>query len=171
MKPSRRAVVRYSVAAAACSVLLAAPSIPAIAAPSSDDSGYVDSTARCASPATAVLFGSTDTSRVAICKLSDGSYEYRGVRVRDGARLVADATTSGDGTFTVKSNGIEYMVTSKTLTVSSGSTVIRDESWVDFHGAGGGGAAATAPAPTSVPAPTSTSLPPGPRLPAEVGGG
>ena len=59
---------------------LAAPT----AAPPSDAQGYVDSTARCATPDTAVLFGTTTTSRVAICQIAGGEFEYRGVRVRDG---------------------------------------------------------------------------------------
>jgi hypothetical protein len=49
----------------------------AFAAPSTDGAGYVDSTARCAAPSTVVLFGSTDSSRVAICKAADGKFEYR----------------------------------------------------------------------------------------------
>ena len=51
-----------------------------------DANGYVDSTARCVSPDTPVVFGSTGSSRIAICKDSSGAYEYRGVRVRDDGR-------------------------------------------------------------------------------------
>jgi hypothetical protein len=63
---------RMIVAAAACTVLLAIGLPSATAAPAADDQGYVDSTARCAPPNTAVLFGSTESSRVAICKTSGG---------------------------------------------------------------------------------------------------
>ncbi|MDT5110638.1 MAG: hypothetical protein QOE20_2528, partial [Mycobacterium sp.] len=73
-----------AVAAAAGSTLLAIGVPQVMAAPTTDASGYVDSTARCASPDTPVAFGSTDSSRVAICKSSSGKYEYRGVRLRDG---------------------------------------------------------------------------------------
>ena len=59
----------------------------ATAAPATDDQGYVDSTARCTPPDVEVAFGNTTTSRVAICKTPGGQYEYRGVRVRDGAKL------------------------------------------------------------------------------------
>jgi len=50
---------------------------------------------------TAVAFGSTDTSRVAICKTPGGKYTYHGVRLRDGAKLILPATASG-GTVTIQ---------------------------------------------------------------------
>ena len=140
--------------------MLLAIGVPsAIAAPNSDGQGYVDSTARCSTPEVAVAFGSTATSRVAICKSPDGQYEYRGVRVRDGAKLVVPASQSEDGAFVAVNNGITYMVTASSLVVSAGTQVIRDEPMVDFHGP----EAPEAPAAT----PT-TPLPP--PLPAEVGG-
>ena len=108
----------------------------------------------------AVAFGSTATSRVAICKTPDGKFEYRGVRVRDGAKLVVPASRSADGAFTAENYGITYLVTANSLVISAGTEVIRDEPMVDFHGP-------DAPA-ASTPKPT-TPLPP--PLPAEVGGG
>ena len=119
-------------AVAAGSTLLAFGLPSAAAAPSFDSQGYLDSTARCSG--SAVLFGSTDTSRVAICTSSGGGYEYRGVRVRDGAKLILTATQSGSGTFVAENDGITYTVSSSGLTVSSGRTTIRTESWEDFHG-------------------------------------
>jgi hypothetical protein len=136
----------------------------ATGAPANDDQGYVDSTARCASPATAVLFGSTDSSRVAICKTSGGQYEYRGVRLSDGAKLIVSASPSGDG-FVADNDGITYTVTSKSLVIALGSNVIREEQMVDVHRPG-------APAPPAAPPTTSTPTTPlPPPLPAEVGGG
>ena len=61
-------------AAAGCLTLLALGVPSAAAAPSSDSQGYVDSTARCTSPSTAVVFGSTEGSRVAICKSPGGAW-------------------------------------------------------------------------------------------------
>ncbi|CRZ17351.1 hypothetical protein [Mycolicibacterium neworleansense] len=143
--------------------MLLAVGIPAAsAAPTSDARGYVDSTARCASADATVLFGSTDASRVAICSVSGGKYEYRGVRLRDGAKLIVPATRNDDGAFRVENSGIEYLVTSKSLVLSVGEKVIREEPMVDFHRPG----AAPAPA-TASPTPT-TPLPP--PLAAEVGG-
>src|SRR6476620_1567972 len=164
MSSVRIAVPRATVVAAACSVLLAIGLPSATAAPTTDDQGYVDSTARCSSPATAVLFGSTDSSRVAICKTSGGQYEYRGVRVRDGARLIVPASQSGDG-FVADNDGVTYLLTAKSLVINLGDKVIREEPMVDFHRPGIP-AASAAPPPTTTP---TTPLPP--PLPAEVGGG
>ena len=150
---------RATVVAAACSVLLAIGLPSATAAPTTDDQGYVDSTARCSSPATAVLFGSTDSSRVAICKTSGGQYEYRGVRVRDGARLIVPASQSGDG-FVADNDGVTYLLTAKSLVINLGDKVIREEPMVEFHGP-------AAPAQQAA-TPTSTTPLPAP-LPAERG--
>jgi hypothetical protein len=155
---------RLTVAAAACSMLLAFGVSPASAAPTTDDRGYVDSTARCTPPNTAVAFGSSETSRVAICKASGGQYEYRGVRVRDGAKLITSASQSGDG-YVAENGGVTYTVSAKSLVVSVGNKVIREEPMVDFHRPDTPAAPA---APPTTPTPT-TPLPP--PLPAEVGGG
>lgn len=103
------------------------------AAPQTDDAGYVDSTARCEKPAAAVLFGSTADSRIAICKLADGTFQYRGVRISDGAKLIAPAEESTNG-YLAANDGIEYLVTAKSLVVSEGNEVLREDPMVDFHG-------------------------------------
>ena len=127
-------VIRMAVATVAVSAVVAVALPWASAAPATDGEGYVNSTARCAAPNTVVVFGSTDSSRVAICKTPDGKYEYRGVRLSDGAKLIVPAEPSGDGNFFAENNGIGYMVTAKSLVVSQGKTLIRDEPMVDFHG-------------------------------------
>lgn len=152
---------RLTVAAAAGFAMLALGIPGANAAPSTDAQGYIDSTARCASDDDTVVFGSTETSRVAICGLSGGKYEYRGVRVSDGAKLVVPATRSDDGAFVAENDGVEYLVTAKSLILSVGSRVLREEPMVDFHGAGAPTAQQSSPTP-------STPLPP--PLAAEVGG-
>ena len=108
---------------------LAAPT----AAPPSDAQGYIDSTARCATPDTAVLFGTTTTSRVAICQIAGGEFEYRGVRVRDGAKLIAAASQTSDGGYVVKNDGVTYTITTTSLSVSMDGSTVRTESWTDFH--------------------------------------
>jgi hypothetical protein len=157
---SYRMLMIASAAAAAWSLLVAST---AAAAPAADARGYVDSTARCASPSQPVLFGSTATSRVAICESAEGDYEYRGVRVRDGARLIAPAAQIGDE-FSAENDGITYFVSEESLVVSAGTKVIREEAMIDFHEAQPSDPP-SAPVETS---PTTTSLPP--PLPAEVGG-
>ncbi|MCV6982761.1 hypothetical protein H7I53_21375 [Mycolicibacterium pulveris] len=157
---------RLLVAALVGAALLAVGIGAAAGAPPSDSRGYVDSTARCASPSTAVVFGSTASSRVAICESADGEYEYRGVRVRDGAKLIVPARPADDGGFTADNKGATYTVTADALTITSGTRVIRTEEMLDFHGSapsGNPGASPPAATPTST-----TPLPP--PLPAEVGG-
>lgn len=168
--------LRFSAAAAACAGLLAIATPPAGAAPATDNQGYVDSTARCTAPAVVAAFGSTSSSRVAICKTAD-KYEYRGVRLRDGAKLVVPAKVAGDG-YVAESEGFTYTLNPKSLVVRLGKKVIRDEPVADFQRPGGPGAApppaavgnpGAAPAPAT-PSPTPTTPLP-PPLAAEVGGG
>jgi hypothetical protein len=174
---------RVNVAAAMCSALLAIGVPSAGADPSTDALGFVDSTARCAAPDTAIAFGSTANSRIAICKTPSGQYGYRGVRISDGAKLIATASQSTDGGFVAQHDGITYTVTSSSLVVSDGNQVIRREPMVSFHGpahtptAGAQTPAATPQTPAATPkapaaAPTTATptAPLPPPLPAEVGG-
>jgi hypothetical protein len=152
--------LRPVVSAAGCSALLAIGVSVATAAPATDDQGFLDSTARCTTPDVAVAFGSTESSRVAICKTPGGQYEYHGVRMRDGAKLVVPASPS-DGGFVAENDGIVYAVTARSLVISTGRQILRDEPMTYFHGS------TTSTAPTATSTPT-TPLPP--PLPAEVGG-
>jgi hypothetical protein len=172
---------RIAVAAAACWTLLAIGTPAASAEPSTDALGFVNSTARCSTPNTAVAFGSTANSRVAICKSPAGAYGYHGVRISDGATLIAAVTASSDGSFVAQKDGVTYTVTSNALTVSDASGTIRSEPMVSYHGPKTTKAPASAaqtpaakpqaPAATLAPttAPSSTAPLP-PPLPAEVGG-
>lgn len=184
MSINRVSVVRLTASAGAGLTLLAAAaglSGVAGAAPTSDSQGYVDSTARCSSPAVAVLFGSTSSARIAICKDSGGGYQYRGVRVRDGAKLVLDAVASNGG-YVAKSDGVTYTVTPNGLKVSTGGTVIRNEPLTDVHEPQGALATSTSTSETATSGTTTTTVtatatptapmsttPLPPPLPAEVG--
>src|ERR1700761_6431609 len=161
---------RAPVAAAVGCALFVFGVPPGPADPSTDALGFVDSTARCAAPDTAVAFGSTATSRVAICKTSSGKYEYRGVRISDGAKLVVPASVSSDGGYVGESDGITYTVTSSSLVVSQGHQVIRQEPMVYFHGAKTTPTPAAGPTQATAPTPTTSTAPLPPPLPAEVGG-
>ena len=148
------------IAAAATSALVILGVPLAIAAPTavppSDSQGYVDSTARCTKPDTAVIFGTTDTSRVAICKTAGGTYEYRGVRVSDGAKLIVTASQTSDGGYVAVNDGVTYTVTATSLTVSAGGRTIRTESWSDFNSPQSPATATTGTTKTTTPS-TSTS--------------
>lgn len=142
-----------AVGAAAASAIVAIGVPLAIAAPTaappSDGQGYINSTARCTAPDTAVLFGTTDTSRVAVCTTPAGAYEYRGVRVSDGAKLVITATQSSSDTYIAKNDGATYMITPKALSVTVGGNTVRTESWIDFHGAPASASGTTKPSTSS----------------------
>ncbi len=169
-------LIRLTLPAALCSALITLAIPSASAGPDSDSQGYIDSTARCASPDTAAAFGSTATSRVAICASPSGKYTYRGVRVRDGAKLIIPATQSAAG-FVAENDGITYTLTSNALTVSAGGSVIRQEAMVDYHGpqtattpSTPSGQTAPTTQPSAVPEPVPDPTPNQPPLPAEVGG-
>lgn len=177
-------------------VIIIAVSLPlALAAPTAvppaDSQGYLDSTARCTKPNTAVVFGTTETSRVAICKTPGGEFEYRGVRVRDGARLIVTASRTSAGAYVASNDGVTYTVTAKTLSVSANGDNVRTESWTDFNnpqspadstpptantkpstsGSATASSPATASASKTTAAPSTSNVPLPPPLPAEVGGG
>jgi hypothetical protein len=154
--------LRVATAAAWCSALLTLGEPSAAGAPAADNQGFVDSTARCTTPDKAVAFGSTDSSRVAICLTPAGQYQYRGVRVSDGAKLIAPASRSADGGFIAEADGFVYTVTAKSLVVSTGRRTIRDEPMTYFHGSDLVTATSTATPTPTVPLP--------PPLPAEAGG-
>jgi hypothetical protein len=182
MSTSTLSVVRLTASGVAGLALLAAAAGLSEAAPTADSQGYVDSTARCSAPAVAVLFGSTSSSRIAICKDTSGGYEYRGVRIRDGAKLVLTATAA-DGGYVAESDGVTYTVTPSTLKVSTGGTVLRNEPLTDVHEPQGAststststsstststsGTTTVTTTVTSTTPTTTTALPP--PLPAEVG--
>ena len=119
------------------------------AAPQSDGEGYLNSTARCTAPSTAVMFGTTETSRVAICQTASGNYQYRGVRVSDGARLVTTALKTSSDAFVANNDGVTYTVTPTALSVTASGNTFRTETWTDYNGP-------EAPASTATSTPTST---------------
>lgn len=170
MVPWELSVCRVSVAALGCAAVLAVGIPMAGAATDTDGQGFVDSTARCTTPDVAVAFGSTETSRVAICKTPDGQFEYRGVRVSDGAKLITRASHSGGVTYIAERDGITYSVSPSSLVVSAGDDVIRREPMLEFHQPGKPAAPPGAPTPAPAPTTATPSTPLPPPLPAEEGG-
>jgi hypothetical protein len=151
-KPGLALAVAAGSAALAIGVPLALAAPTAV--PPSDTGGYLDSTARCTAPDTAVLFGSTKTARVAICKTAAGAYEYRGVRVSDGAKLIAAADQTSSDTYVINNDGVTYTVTPTALSVTANGDTFRTETWTDFHAP-----ASPATSTTGKPSASSTSTP------------
>ena len=110
---------------------LAAPSAPS--APTTDDYGYVDSSARCDDTQTLMAYGRTARALVVICVNRDGQLEYRGVRISDQAGLSMTATRSPDGTIVATNNGVTYAVSPAMLLVSEGDAVLYRDSWTEFR--------------------------------------
>ncbi|CAN5228130.1 hypothetical protein BH09ACT8_BH09ACT8_24720 [soil metagenome] len=97
-----------------------------------DIRGFVDSTARCDDGQTAVAVGHTQRSLVVVCSSADGGYQYRGVRVSDGAALKATASPTSDG-FEAETDGALYSVSPTELAVTSGGKVIYRDTWIEYR--------------------------------------
>jgi hypothetical protein len=111
---------------AAAMLGLSSVSMPtAVAEPSypTDDRGFVDSEVRCEAPQSAVFFGRTEHSLVAICLHSDGHYEYRGARLGDDAALIVVAEPTVPGEFFAQKDGVTYTVTATELVIKSDENV------------------------------------------------
>ena len=128
---------------------------------SSDDRGYLNSPARCPEGQSAVALGRTQRSLVAICTTpGDGPYEYRGVRISDGAVLQTDVDVTDAG-FVARTDGATYTVSPTELTVVSGGKVIYSDTWIDYRrprysaeNGGSGAAATTSPTAAATTSPT-----------------
>lgn len=108
-------------------VAAAQPSFP------SDDKGFINSPARCDASQTALAIGRTQRSLVVICADQNGHYQYRGVRVSDGAVLQAPAETTSSGGFLAHQEGVTYAVSSTQLMVTEGDTVVSQEKMIDYR--------------------------------------
>ncbi|MFL6088271.1 MAG: hypothetical protein ACJ74F_34930 [Mycobacterium sp.] len=96
-----------------------------------DDRGFVDSKVRCEAPQSAVAFGRTEQSLVAICVDRDGHYEYRGARLGDDAVLIVVAEPTVPGEFFAQKDGVTYTVTAKELVIKS-DEYVRTEPVLQF---------------------------------------
>ncbi|MDP9166882.1 MAG: hypothetical protein M3O32_12610 [Actinomycetota bacterium] len=98
-----------------------------------DSQGYLDSPARCGPGQNAVMVGRTALSLVAICAVGGGRYEYRGIRLSDGAVLTLPAKVMADGCFGARTEAVDYTVSERKLLLTSGLRVMRDETMVQFR--------------------------------------
>jgi hypothetical protein len=96
-----------------------------------DDRGFVDTEVRCEAPQSAVAFGRTEQSLVAICVDRDGHYEYRGARLGDDAVLTVVAEPTVPGEFFAQKDGVTYTVTAKELVIKS-DEYVRTEPVLQF---------------------------------------
>ena len=111
-------------------------SIAAVAAPpddSSDEYGYLNSSARCDDDQTLMAFGRTSRAMVAVCVDPDGELEYRGVRLSDQAATTLSATRASDGSIIATNDGVTYAISPTFFLVSEGDAVLYRDSWIEFH--------------------------------------
>lgn len=138
---------------------VAAPPEPAGDDVSSDEYGYLDSSARCDDDQTLVAFGRTSRAMVVICVDPDGELEYRGVRISDQAATAMAATRASDGTVIATNNGVTYALSPTVMLVSDGDNVLYRDPWIEFRQPRFPAAPAT-PSTTTPPTPASTSSTP-----------
>lgn len=101
--------------------------------PETDESGYLDSAARCDAGQTLVAYGRTTRAQVAICVDPGGELQYRGVRSSDGAYLMMPAERGANGSIVATNGDATYAVSPSMLLVSEGDTVIYRGSWIEFR--------------------------------------
>lgn len=168
MGPQPRAIAAAfgSVALAALvstAVVPQAHSTPA--APSTDEHGFVDSSARCSGTQTLMAYGRTSRALVVICVDPDGGLQYRGVRLSDGAALQMAAGRGSDGSIVAANDGVTYSVSPAAFLVSEGDTVLYRDTWTDFHTprfSGGSATPTTSAAPATSATPTTSAPSTGP---------
>jgi hypothetical protein len=134
----------------------------AVAAPSGDDyssdeSGYLNSSARCDADQTLMAFGRTSRAMVAVCVDPDGVLEYRGVRLSDQAAATLTATRASDGSIIATNDGVTYAISPTFFLVSEGDSVLYRDSWIEFRQPRFSGTPTTTAAPST---PSTSSTPP-----------
>ncbi len=98
-----------------------------------DDRGFINSTARCDGTLTGIAFARTQRSLVAICADQSGNYQYRAVRLSDGAALDVPAATTDTHEFVARNDGVTYALSTKQLVITAGDTVVRREPMIDYR--------------------------------------
>ena len=99
----------------------------------SDDRGFINSSARCDGPLSAVAIARTQSSLVTICADQKGGYLYRGVRLSDGAALDVSAESTGGRQFVAHSGETAYSLSTQQLVVTAGDTVVRSEPVIEYR--------------------------------------
>ena len=106
---------------------------PAVTPYSFDQSGFVNSSARCRETQTARAIGRTQGSLVVICLDRSGRFEYHGVRLTDEAALATAAVANQDRRFVARNYGVSYAVSPTELLVTSANSVIKREPMVEYR--------------------------------------
>lgn len=164
--PVQLRAVAAALGSAALAALIGSAALPlahsAPAVPSTDEHGFVDSAARCATSQTLMAYGRTPRALVVICVQPDSGLQYRGVRLSDGAALQLTAGRGSDGSIVASNDGVTYSVSPSAFLVSEGDTVLYRDTWTDFQQPRFSGGAT--PSSTSAPAATTSATPTSPTV-------
>jgi hypothetical protein len=98
-----------------------------------DARGFVDSAARCNSGQRAVATARTERSAVVVCQGPDGTYEYQGVRLHDGASLQLDDVRPIAAGFEARNEGTTYRLSPTELVVIAGETLQSRDAIVEYR--------------------------------------
>jgi hypothetical protein len=154
------AALAVSIAITVCFPTPLPEAAAAPAGPSTDEHGYMGSSARCDDTQTLMAYGRTSRALVVICVNRDGKLEYRGMRISDEAGITMLAARASDGTIIATNDGVTYAVSPTMLLVSEGDSVLYRDSWIEFRQPRFPVAAATSSASPTASASPSTSANP-----------
>lgn len=110
---------------------VAPPPQPAMLA--MDDRGFVDSIARCDPGQHAVAIAHTAGSAMVICRNADGTHEYTGTRLSDGAFLRLDDVRLIPAGFEARNGGTTYRLSATELVVITGEELLSRDPIVEYR--------------------------------------
>lgn len=119
---------------------VAAPAEPPAAAPqpkplvlAMDDHGFVDSTSRCDPRQRAVAIARTAHAAMVVCRQPDGTYEYTGTRLHDGAFVRLDDVRVMPTGFEARNGGTTYRLSATELVVLAGEDLLSRDAIVQYR--------------------------------------
>ncbi|MCH9669294.1 MAG: hypothetical protein K0U76_16620 [Actinomycetia bacterium] len=98
-----------------------------------DDHGFVDSTARCDPAQHAVAIARTARSAMVVCRKADGTHEYTGTRLSDGAFLRLDDVRPIPAGFEARNGGTTYRLSATELVVITGEDLLSRDPIVEYR--------------------------------------